>query len=103
MEPDFNNIEYNDVFLFKNKTICNMILKNPKTFVYEKFDNNGGIEYKLVHIKKDDKYHYFKLVDKHEVIIYDDSSQQLYKYDLYNFYINNDKNKQLFDTKKIVI
>ena len=98
-----NNYEYDEIFNFKNKHLSNLILKNPKTFVYEKFNEEGNIEYKLVFIKKNTQYYYFKLVDKHEIILYDDTEQKLYKYNLADFYSDNDNNKQFFDNIKINI
>lgn len=94
---------YDDIFSFKYKDKCNMILKNQKTGIYEKFDDDGNIAYKLVVIKKEKPLYYFKLVEKQNMILYDDTVQKLYKYDLEDYYINNESNKVLFDSKKIVI
>jgi hypothetical protein len=93
---------YNEIFSFNKKDNCNIILRNPKTLIYEHFDNHGKLTYKLIFIKKNKPYYYFKLKDEYTIIKYDEINNILYKMTLHDFYIGNDK-KEFFDHKNIII
>jgi hypothetical protein len=93
---------YNEIFSFNKKNSSNLILRNQKSLIYEHFNNYGKITYKLILIKKDKPFYYFKLKDEYTIIKYDDTNCILYKMTLHDFYIGNDK-KEFFDHKKIII
>jgi molybdopterin/thiamine biosynthesis adenylyltransferase len=98
------NIKEYDELLYENRFNNNIIIKNYKTHVYESFNEEGIVNYKIVFIQKEDNLLYFKLVNEEAVIKYDINKFILYKINLNDFYLkkNNyieyDKKKILFNT-----
>jgi hypothetical protein len=98
------NIKEYDELLYENRFNNNIIIKNYKTHVYESFNEEGIVNYKIVFIQKEDNFLYFKLVNEEAIIKYDINKFILYKINLNDFYLkkNNyieyDKKKILFNT-----
>jgi hypothetical protein len=101
-----NNIDSNDkhnFFLYKSEHNTNFIFKNNKTYLYESFDINGNINYKMVLVNRNNEYYFFKLTNDDSIIRYNSKTNELHKMNLTDYYLNNFSQIILFDNKKIII
>jgi hypothetical protein len=102
---EFDNIGESEMelFIYKNSNVNNIIVKNSKTHVYECFDKNGNIEYKLILVKKEKNVCYFKLANEKYIIKYEVDTKNLYKMTIDDYYGLDDSNNTYFDNKTIII
>ena len=103
MELDDYDEHTMNVFCYKNRNNNDIIVKNNKTHVYESFDKDGNVIYKLVLVRKEEDAIYFKLTNDKYVIKYDVITKNMYKMTIYDFYEMDDSNNIYFDNKLIVL
>jgi hypothetical protein len=92
-----------DFFSYKNNHKIDFIFKNNKTFLYESFDTDGHVKYKMVLVNQMKNYYFFKKVNEDIIIRYDIKNNELHEIKLIDYYLNNFSQFILFDKKKIII
>ena len=97
-----SNSEY-EIFSYKNNHKIDFIFKNNKTYLYESFDINGNVNYKMVLVNQTNEYYFFKIVNEDKIIKYNMKTNELHEIKLMDYYLNNFSQFILFDKKKIII
>jgi hypothetical protein len=93
----------NDNTFRSNKFNQNIILRNSVTHLYESFDNDGNIIYKLLLLYRNKNFCYFKIINDIWIIKYEYITQNLYQMTLKDYYDGNLCQNILFDKKIIVV